>query len=95
MGSGQLHKTLKALELQSAGTWAVTVGECREQALPVVADPLTSPPETVADRAHALVDFTAHPKSHGQAMGARLARRAVERGRLNPPMSLEAGGSDC
>ena len=70
----------------SAGTWAITVGECRGQALAVVADPLVSPPETIADPAHALVDFTPHSKNQAEAKGARLARRAVERGRLHPPV---------
>ena len=73
------------LGLPSAGTWAVTVGECREQVLNVFPDPLTSPPEKVTDPAHAVVDFTPHSKSQGEAKGARLARKAVDRGRLHPP----------
>ena len=73
------------LGLPSAGTWATTVGECREQALNVLPDPLSSPPEKVADPAHALVDFTPHSKSQAEAKGARLARKAVDRGRLHPP----------
>jgi hypothetical protein len=82
-GAFELHTT--RLGLPSAGTWAVTVGECREQALNVVSDPRTSPPEKVADPAHALVDFAPHSKNQRDAKGARLARKAVERGRLHPP----------
>jgi hypothetical protein len=91
-GAFELHTV--GLELPSAGTWAVTVGECREQVLNVVPDPLTSPPEKVADPTHALVDFTPHSKSQGEAKGARLARKAVERGRLHPPTTSPepAGG---
>jgi hypothetical protein len=74
------------LVLPSAGTWAVSVGDCREQVLNVFSDPLTSPPEKVADPAHAVVDFSPHSKSQGEAKGARLARKAVERGRLHPPL---------
>ncbi len=84
----ELHTT--GLGLPSAGTWAVTVGECREQVLNVLPDPLTSPPDKVNDPAHALVDFTPHSKSQGEAKGARLARKAVERGRLHPPIAPQA-----
>jgi hypothetical protein len=86
--SYELHTA--QLGLGSAGTWAVTVGECREQALRVIPDPLTSPPEKVADPAHALVDFTPHSKNQAEGRGARLARKAVDRGRLHPPLSTDA-----
>lgn len=62
----------------------MTVGECREHRLPAVADPLTAPPETVADPAHAVIDFTGHSRSQAEAKGTRLARNAFERGRLHP-----------
>ena len=87
-GAFALHTI--GLGLPSAGTWAVTVGECREQVLNVLPDPLTSPPEKVNDPAHALVDFTPHSKSQGEAKGARLARKAVERGQLHPPIAPQA-----
>jgi hypothetical protein len=77
------------LGLASAGTWGVTVGECRQQALPVRADPLTSPPEKVADPAHAVIDFAGVSKGQTEAKGARLARGAVARGRLHPPAKNE------
>jgi hypothetical protein len=73
------------LGLPSAGTWGVTVGECREQGLPAVADPLTAPPETVADPAHAVIDFTGLSRSQAEAKGTRVARKAFERGRLYSP----------
>ncbi len=79
----ELHTA--ALGLQSAGTWVITVGECQAQTLEVVADPLTCPPEKVADPAHALIDFTLYSKNQQEAKAARLARQAVERGRLHPP----------
>jgi hypothetical protein len=72
------------LGLPSGGTWGVTIGECREQGLPAFADPLTAPPETVADPAHAVIDFTAHSRSQVEAKGTRRARKAFERGRLHP-----------
>jgi hypothetical protein len=68
----------------SGGAWAVTVADCRAQTLAVLPDPLTSPPEKVADPAHAVVDFTPFSKSQADAKGARLARNAGERGRLYP-----------
>ncbi|MEO7329272.1 MAG: hypothetical protein ABI193_11880 [Minicystis sp.] len=71
----------------SAGAWGVTVGECRHQALPVRPDPLTSPPEKVADPAHAVIDFEDISRGQTEAKGARLARSAVARGRLHPPVN--------
>jgi hypothetical protein len=81
------HHHTEHLGLSSAGTWGVTVGECLEQGLPALADPLTSPPERVADPAHAVIDFTAHSRGQMEARGARLALRANERGRLHPTVS--------
>ncbi len=86
-GAFKLHT--EGLRLQSAGTWAVSVGECREEGLNVLPDPLTSPPEKIADPAHALVDFAPHPKNQVEARGARLARKAVERRRMYPPLTLD------
>jgi hypothetical protein len=77
----------EGLGLRSAGTWAVSVGECREEGLNVLPDPLTSPPEKIADPAHALVDFAPYPKNQAEARGARLARKAVDRGKMHPPLS--------
>jgi hypothetical protein len=71
--------------LQSAGSWALSVAECREQALHVVPDPLTSPPAKVADPAHAVIDFASYSNSQREAKGSRLAKKAFERGRLHPP----------
>jgi hypothetical protein len=78
----------------SAGTWGITVAECREQTLSVLPDPLTAPPEKVADPAHAVVDFSPHSKSQREAKGARLALKAVGRGRIHPlpPMAPADGG---
>jgi hypothetical protein len=78
----ELHTAQRGLA--SAGSWGITVGECGEQTLKVIPDPLMSPPAKVADPAHALVDFTPHSKSQAEAKGARLARKATERGRLHP-----------
>jgi hypothetical protein len=70
-------------QLKSAGTWAIAVAECKEAQLPCFHDPQTSPPEKVADPAHAYVDFSPLP-SNGKkdAAGAWLARMARERGCL-------------
>ena len=84
----------EGLGLPSAGTWAVNVGECREQGLNVFPDPLTSPPEKVADAAHAVVDFTPYSKNQAEAKGARLARKAFERGALHTPKVPPHGPAD-
>ena len=98
MARGSLTTAAAAYELYtagmghlSAGTWALSVGECREQTLNVLPDPLISPPESVADPAHAAIDFTPHSKSQIEAKGARLARKAVERGRLHPSATSASG----
>lgn len=87
-GAYELHTS--ELGLSSAGTWAVTVGECHGQGLEVRGDPTTAPPAKVADPAHALVDFSPHSKNQTEAKASRLARTATERGRLHPPAPSEA-----
>jgi len=71
------------LKLSSAGTWGVSVAECSALALPVQPDPLVEMP--CPDPAHALVDFSTLSNSKIEAQGARLARKANDRGRLHPP----------
>jgi hypothetical protein len=72
------------LGFQSAGTWAVTVGECRRLSLPTEADPIPAAPDQPADPAHAVIQFSGLPKAQVEAKGAKLARFANERGRLYP-----------
>lgn len=76
-----IHHT-ECLKLSSAGTWAVTVGECTELGLPVRPDEVTEGP--CPDPAHAVIDFAALTNSKVEAHGARLARRANDRGRQHP-----------
>ena len=79
------HHT-QSLALASAGSWGITVGECKTEELPVFPDPLTTP-GPVPDAAHAVVDFAAFSKGKAEAKGLRLARQASERGRLHPPVT--------
>lgn len=69
---------------QPAGTWGVSVGECEDAALKVRPDPLTSPPEPVADPAHALVDFRGLSRRQSAAKAQILVGHARLRGRLHP-----------
>lgn len=73
------HHT-QQMRLASAGTWAVTVAECRTEELRAYPDPLTSTPRVAADLAHAFIDFTGLSNSRIEAKAVRLARHAVERG---------------
>ena len=83
-----------ALGLKSAGTFAVSVGECRAEELLAYPQPLTAPPEPVADPAHGFLDFRHFSKAKAEAIGARLARRAVERGCLyRVPVGDDHGGA--
>lgn len=74
-----------SLGFQSAGTWAVSVGECRGLSLPTEGDPIPEAPGQPADPAHAVIEFSGLSKAQGEAKGAKLARFASERGRLYPP----------
>jgi hypothetical protein len=83
-GAFRLHTEGRGLP--SAGTWAVSVAECEAFELRVFHAPTTCPPEPVADPAHAIVDFsTLESNSRKDAMGAKLAQRARERGCLFAP----------
>jgi hypothetical protein len=82
----------EGLRLPSAGTWAVTVHECSAQSLPVVEDSLTSPPEPVANPAHAVISYKGvASNSQVESKGQKLARCAHARGRLFPPTSPSQG----
>ena len=73
---------VKAKELKSAGTWAVTVGEAQAEGLSSISAPLTEP---VADLAHALIDFrVCKSKGDIERKASRLADKARARGRLHP-----------
>jgi hypothetical protein len=74
-------------KLPSAGTWAVTVGECLDLGLPVRPDEIKEPP--CPDPAHVVIDFSALSNSKIEAHGTRLARHANERGRLHPAETPE------
>jgi len=86
----ELHTVGK--KLTSAGTWAVTVGECSVEGLPSYADPIVATETEVADSAHAIVDFSG-VTSNGQleAKATRLARIASARGRLHPAEAEDGG----
>lgn len=72
-------------QLDSAGVWGITVGECRDVGLEAHGDPLTSPPDEYSDPAHAVVDFTAiERRKEVEAKAALLLRQAVSRGCLHP-----------
>lgn len=78
------HHT-ERLQLPSAGTWGVLVGECKEQGLQTFPDPVTAPPERFPDPAHAYVDFRGLSTSQAEARGARLTRYAIGRDSLYLP----------
>ena len=66
--------------LRSAGSWAVTVAECAQLTLKCFSDPLSSPPEPVADPAHCRVDFAPLSNSKRKIAGSFLAKAAHIRG---------------
>jgi hypothetical protein len=81
----------EGLRRPSAGTWAVTVQECDEQSLPVIEDPLTSPPEVVANPAHAVISYKdVSSNQQVESKSQALARCARERGRLFPTPEVKS-----
>jgi hypothetical protein len=73
------------LQLPSAGTWGVLVGECIGLQLQTFPDPTSAPPEPFADPAHAFVDFRELSNNQAEARGAKLARQAAMRDCLYVP----------
>ncbi|MDZ4695029.1 MAG: hypothetical protein SGI86_07735 [Deltaproteobacteria bacterium] len=78
------HMHTRLLSLPSHGTWAVSVQECSQHELKVFSDPLTVPPEKVADPAHAFVDFRGLSNSRTESKATQLRNEALVRGRLHP-----------
>lgn len=76
--------------LKSAGTWAVSVGEAREELLLSYPDPVPSSQGQVPDPAHAFIDFVPFSNNQREAKGVRLQRKAVARLRLYPAISPSA-----
>jgi hypothetical protein len=85
-GEGAYRHHVEKLGYSSAGTWAVTVGECRTLELKAFPDALTSPPETVAYPAHTSIDFRPFDDNEIEAKAMILTAGANERGRLYPPI---------
>lgn len=73
-------------QLKSVGVWAITVGECKAQALTVLGDPVATP---VPDAAHAVVDFTQISDKERKKLSQILRRHAEDRGRVYPSESSE------
>ena len=69
-----VHYT-NVLELDSAGTMAVTVAECGELELPVIADPDPFPEHTV-------IDFKGKTESQRRSKSKKLQAMALQRGWL-------------
>jgi len=78
------HHHTGTVGLDSAGTWAVSVGECGTLSLVAFEDPIAASAEAPADPAHAFIDFRELSRSHAEARGMKLARLATSRGRLFP-----------
>jgi hypothetical protein len=68
--------------LPSAGTWSVTVSECRAEDLKAYSDPLEATESAPADSAHAVIDFNALTNSRVEAKATKLGRCATARGCL-------------
>ena len=83
----ELH--VQGKQLKSAGSWAVTVGECSAAGLATRSDPLSSPPEPVADPAHAVVEMTGLTRGQVERAASVLADAARGRGRLYPRVESE------
>jgi hypothetical protein len=79
------HLHTAVLGLPSQGTWGISVSECQRHQLKAFPDPLTSPPEKVADPAHAFIDFRGLSNGRTESKATQLRNDALVRGRLHPP----------
>jgi hypothetical protein len=78
----------EALELKTAGTWAVSVADVHEELLLAYPDPIPASDGGVPSPAHAIIDFVpVASNNQREAKGTHLARKAVARGRLYPLVS--------
>jgi hypothetical protein len=72
-------------KMDSIGSWAVSVAECDTEAVPLIHDPVMSPPEK-AENSHSLLDLSGcASRSKGRSLCTKLARLANERGCLFSP----------
>lgn len=78
------HLHTVSLSLPSDGTWAVSVSECGQHELKAYPDPVKSPPEQVADPAHAFIDFRGLSNSRIESKATQLRNDSLVRGRLWP-----------
>lgn len=91
---GAYHLHTVGRELQSVGTWGITVQECAAEELSAYEAPLECPPEKIADPAHAVVDFNGFSNGQREAKAVGLARAAEARRRLYPPPDDDPKGDD-
>lgn len=72
-------------KMSSTGTWGVTVAECTGEDVPVLPDPVESPPERV-QAAHCVLDFTTvGSRKQVEGKASKLSRAATARGCLFEP----------
>ncbi|UFS93750.1 hypothetical protein [Nocardia huaxiensis] len=72
------------LGLESAGVWAVTVGEAREQAVPCVYDAESSTKPDPCPTGHTYLDFRSHSGGRVRKIASSLRKAAEERGKRHP-----------
>jgi len=90
----ELHKQKTKIDrdgnpvaLETAGTWAFTRDDCRDEGLNVVADASEGQPDQPDNPAHHLVDFSSipgNPKRKNENVSKRLRLSAEKIGQLWP-----------
>lgn len=69
---------------RSAAVFGLSVGEFNDESVTCVEDPIACTPDTPANAAHALADFTAHDLKKQKVVAKRLKSLAIKRGCLHP-----------
>ena len=73
---------VKQTNLESAGTWSVSVAECLELELPPISDPIAEPEPNPA---HCLIQFSDYSGSQRKKRAKKLCDKAIKRGATYRP----------
>ena len=73
-------------EFNSAGVWAVSVGEVHDEGLRSIYDERSPSTATPCLTGHSSIDFTGISNSQAKRIGGRLRDRAEVRGRQHPSL---------
>jgi hypothetical protein len=78
------HANYIAAGRASAAVFGLSVAEFQSETVPCREDPLEETETSLANPAHSLADYSAHPLKQQKIIGKKLKRVAIARGCLHP-----------